>query len=481
MNRTAGIRLLLALTGAACLSGCHSAYPAQRELYETALQNGGYSAAAEVAQQSANADGPSTILWSLELAAAQRAAGRTRACAETLESTETLFLEADAQPDIALGSEGLATFSNPYHIDYLGRNTDRVFAATYQALAHLELGEPEKARVCLTRSLFRQEDALRRNKLLQTVAEEEAAAIGRDDNQFQTRLGDSRLASARAAVNARFTGSIPAGNALATWLHGVFHLRTAEGPADLERARKSLQLAASMVSDRRYIAPDLELAEQGTQRPEPSEGHTIVYLLHEDGLAPEWQEQRVTIPLIYGDVRAPMVNLALPSLVPRARQARTTQVISPGMPTTTFTLLADVDALIYGEFKEAYPLARNRAIASATMKAVTGYIANRAAQETARRRGDDAGAHLLAMATLMATNTYALESAHADLRNWTSLPQEVRLARLEVAQGATLRITGGAIPSELACQLPKARAVVVTIRSISPSSPAILHTSILQP
>ena len=480
MLRTLGIRPLLALTGALCLNGCQSTYPAQRDLYETALRNGGYGAAAEVAEQALDSDPRSTTLWSLELAAAQRAAGRTRACADTLEAAESLFREADARPDLALGSEGLATLSDPYRLDYPGRNTERVFAATYQALAYLELGEPEKARVCLTRSLFRQEDAVRRDGLLRAAAEEEAAAIGREDSQLQARLTDSRLADASAAVNARFPGSTPSGNALATWLHGIFHLRTAEGPADLERARKSLASAARMAGDDRFIATDLALAEHGSTRPDPGEDRTVVYVVHEEGLAARWTEQRVTLPLIYGDVRAPMVNLALPSLSPRPRQARATQAAVAGSPGITLAPLADIDALVHVDFREAYPLARNRAIASATMKAVAGYAANRAAQQATSRR-DDAGAHLVAIATLMATNTYALESAHADLRGWTSLPQEVRLGRLEATRGATVRISGGSITGEVSCRLPAARAVLVTIRSISPDTPAILSTSILQP
>ncbi|MFZ9200999.1 MAG: hypothetical protein ACO23N_01020 [Opitutales bacterium] len=481
VHRANGIRLLLALAGLAGLAGCHSAYPAQRDSYQTALGNGGYAAAAEVAAGAAESDPASGTLWSLELAAAQRAAGRVRECAEVLEAAEALFLEADAGPELSLSGEGLATLTDPYALPYAGRNLDRIFAATYQALAHLSLGEREKARVCLTRSLFRMEDSARRVVAIRSTVEREEKEISQQDTQMQARIGDSRLASVRAGVNARFAGREPRENALAPWLHGIFHLRTAEGPADLERARKSLRRAADMAAGDRFITTDLALAETSATRPDPGPGRTVVYLIHEEGLAPEWTEERVAIPLIYGDVRAPMVNLALPALVPRPRQTRPIQVAASGLPAITFDLLTDVDALVHAEFREAYPLARNRAIASATMKAVAGYAANKAAQESARQRGDSAGAQLLATATLMVTNAYALESAHADLRSWTSLPQTVHLARIEVAHGTPIRISGGSISGEVVHKPAPVRAVIVTIRSISPNTPVILQESILQP
>lgn len=481
MPRTIGIRLWVAFIGVITLVGCQSAYPAQSGTYQTAFENAGYSAACEIAADALSADPASEIVWSLELATAQRMAGELRASANTLEAVEARFLDIDRQPELSLTSEGLASLTDPYALTYEGRNLDRIFASTYQAFAYLELGDKEKARVSLTRTLFRLEDATRRAGRMQAAIEREAAEIGQQDNQLQARLGDSRLAAARAEVNARFTGRESESYTHALWLHGIFHLRTAEGPADLERARKSLQQAANLTKDNHYILADLVLAEKGITRPNPREEHTIVYLLHEQGLAPEWTENRVAIPLIYGDRRAPMVNLALPSLTPRPQQSRPIQATCKDSPSATFSLLTDVDALVHSEFREAYPLARNRAIASATMKAVAGYAANKAAQESARRNGDSASAHLLATATLLVTNAYALESAHADLRRWTSLPQSVHLARLEVPQNSPIRISGGSIRDVLVYTPPPARAVIVTIRSISPNTPAILHASILQP
>ena len=471
--------ILAALGCLGLLTGCQSSYPATAGQYATAMLNAGYADAAEIADSARESDKATRTLWTLKLASAQRAAGDLAASLRSLEQAESRFREADAKPVVALGREALSTFTDPYGLDYPGRNLDRIFAAAYQAIDHLQLGEPEKARVCLTRSLFRQEDARRRLAEVGRAAAEEAASLAGSDSEADRRLSDPALGSVREDVAARFAGHrayADAMNPFAVWLNGVFYLRTADGPADLERARKSLQVAASLCPGNPSIAEDLALAEQAAHRPEPAAGRCVVYVVHEVGLAPAWSETVVTLPLIYADTRTPMVNVALPTISPQGESPGPTE-LGVGASRMTLAMLADVDAIVHAEFGQEYPRAVTRALASATIKATAGYIANRAAQ----REANSDGGNLLAAATLLATNAYGMSSAHADLRNWSSLPKEIRLAHLEVPRAASLRVTGGLISGELTCRLPPARAVLVTIRSISPGSPAILRTCILQP
>lgn len=469
---------LLALLAVVLLGGCSTPYPAAADQYQLAMTQGGYDDACEVAQ-GARADEPSRILWQLELAAAQRAAGDLTGSVRTLEETERAFRAADAGPQLALGEEGLATLSNPYQLRYPGRNVDRIYAAVYQALGQLELGERERARVSLTRSLFRQEDARRRQAEAAAAASREAETAAREDTEFARRLDDPALAEAREAVRRGFRkGTGDARNPFAVWLNGVYYLRTAEGVSDLERARKALESAQSLAPGNPHIAEDLRLAESATQAPVVEAGRSCVYIVHEEGLAPAWSEQILTLPLIYGDIRAPMVAVALPTLVPGIASERPTEAMLPGQPTVRLAPLADIDAIVHEEFQLEYPRARNRAIASATMKALAGYLANRAAQDEARRSG---GGSVLAGVTLLATNLYGVSSARADLRRWSSLPREVRMARVTTARGAVLRVAGGSIQGEAGCRLPAASCVLVTIRSISPEAPPIIRTSILRP
>lgn len=468
---------LLALLVIALLSGCSTPYPAAADQYRVALAQGAYAAAGDVAR-GALSDEPSRIVWQLELAAAQRAAGDLAGSVRTLEDAEQAFRAADAEPELALGGEGLATLSNPYGLRYSGRNVDRIYAAVYQALGQLEMGEREAARVSLTRSLFRQEDARRRQAVADAAARGEAEAASREDGEFSRRLEDPVLSEAREAVRAGFRkGPGDARNPFAVWLNGVYYLRTAEGMSDLERARKALESARALAPDNPHIADDLRLAESGNQAPSAQGGRTCVYVVHEEGLSPTWSEHIVTLPLVYADARAPMVAVALPTLLPGSGSDRPTEVGVVGQPTSRLAPLADIDAMVHEEFQAAYPLARNRAIASATMKAMVGYIANRAAQDDARRSGGS----VLGAVTLLATNLYGVSSARADLRRWSSLPREVRMARVTTERGAVLRVSGGSIQGEATCRLPAAGCVLVTIRSISPEAPPIIRTSILQP
>jgi hypothetical protein len=239
-------------------------------------------------------------------------------------------------------------------------------------------------------------------------------------------------------------------------------------------------VAAAVAPSNRAIAEDLALASNGSTRPDPGADKTIVYIIHESGVVPYWSERIITLPLIYADPRAPIVNIALPEITPSAISLPGIEVMTAAGSKVTTTTLANVDGIVLSEFKEEYPIARNRAIASSTMKAVAGYIANRAAQEHARRNQNNNGAQFAMLATLIATNAYSLNSAQADLRSWTSLPKEVEMARLVASRGSQIKLTGGTIVGSHTCSLPTAKSVIVTIRSVAPGTPAVIRTSILQ-
>lgn len=461
------------------LTGCQSSYPASSVQYRTALLQGSHADAVEVAQSAAKSEATSEIVWRLELATSQRLAGDSVASSTTFERVETLFRQADQEPDIALGSETLSTLSDPYSLLYRGRNLDRIFAATYQAIDHLHLGEMDKARICLTRSLFRQEDARRRQTERRQAAKDELSTLTQGDAHMAERLSDPTLSAVLTETNSRFQHQQAYADALnpfAVWLNGIYHLQRAESPTDLERARKSLETASLLCKDNRFISDDLVLAEKCQVRPEPSPGKTIVYVVHETGLAPAWSETSILLPLIYADSRAPMVRIALPTISPQGERPAPTRV-SVGSTNVQLATLADVDGIVRAEFEEDYPRARTRAIASATLKATVGYLANREAQK--RRQSD--GGNLLAVATLLATNAYAINSARADLRNWSSLPSEIRHGRIEVPNGSKLRLSGGWIPTDTHYPIPQGKVVLITIRSISQDTPAIIRTCILQP
>lgn len=473
-------RILLALAAAA-LTGCISDYPTSVAAFRAAHEAGDFAGAASQAAANAAEGGASTLLWTLEEGAARRAAGDLPGATAALDRAAAQLDAIDASPEVSLSGEGLGALSNPYALVYRGRNLDRTLSATLLALCRLESGEPDRARVALTRAMFHVDDARRLADQRAAIArEEEGAAVG-EDEAFRARLASDEVRGAAAAATSGFAG-LPtyAGfvNPLTTWLHGVFLLHTAEGPADMERARNSLKAAAA-VSGAAAIAPDLALAEAGKGRPDPGPGRTIVYILHEAGVAPRWREERLTLPLIWADPAAPIVGVAFPAVGPAGGLPEPLVAGAGDVRLPEATALASVDAMVLAEFREEWPVVRNRAIAAATVKAIAAYVANKAAQEYARQNSDNTGAQLLMLATLVGSNLYAA-AAQADLRHWSSLPSAYRLQRGEVPEGARLTLSGGGLAAPREVALPRAKAVLITVRAVASGVAPSVRACILQ-
>ncbi len=471
--------LLAAL--AAALAGCVSDYPTSVAAFRASHEAGDFAGAAVQAATAAAEGGPSVLLWTLEEGAAQRAAGNLPAAKDALGRAATLLDAIDAQPEVSLSGEGIGALSNPYALVYRGRNLDRTLSATLLALCHLEAGETDKARVALTRAMFHVDDARRIADARAALAREEEGAAAGEDEAFRARLASDEVRGAQSSATAGFAG-LPtyAGfvNPLANWLHGVFLLHTAEGPADIERARKSLQVASAL-SGAAAVAADLALADAGKGRPDPGAGRTLVYVLQETGTAPRWREERVSLPLIWADPAAPIVGVAFPAVAPSGGDPGALAATAGDTQLPGAALLASVDAMVLTEFREEWPVFRNRAIASATVKAIAAYIANKAAQEYARQNSDNTGAQLLMLATLVGSNLYTA-AAQADLRHWSSLPSAYRLQRGEVAAGARLTLSGGGLAAPREVPLPDAKAVLVTVRTVASGVAPSVRVCILQ-
>lgn len=478
------MRFLAAALLASTLVGCVSGYPEASAEFRRSFESGDYAGAASLAaDRAAEPADPAAMLWLLELGLARRAAGDAAGSAEALDRAEELLSALDREPEVSLSREGLSAFSNPFALSYRGRNVDRILASTYLALARLEQGDIARARVALNRTLFRIEDARRLAERRAAIAREEGLAAEAEDEVFRQRLASGGLAEV-AAQNERAFGALPSHaatmNAAAAWLHGLFFLHTAEGPSDLERARKSLQLAAAVAPANPALRPDLALAEAGRGRPDPGPGRTLVHVLHENGSAPLWGQESVTLPLLLFEQDTPMVAIALPTVRPVPAAGAELAVGWGEGPAVRTEPLASVDAMVAAEFRDEWRLAVTRALGSATAKALASHAANRAAREHAQRNSDNTGAQLLYLATLVTTNLYA-GIAQADTRNWNSLPKEFRAARLEAPRGARLTLSGACLGSPASVALPEAKAVLLSVRTLGPGSPPVVRLSILQP
>ena len=456
--------LLFPLAGL-LFSGCTSDYARNAAGFHESFAGGDYATSLDQATKATEAAKPTdAVIMKLQLGSIQRAAGMPAAAAKTFEEAEDLFSAYDRTPEVSLTGEGLSAFTNPYALPYRGRAYDRTMAATFQALSHLQAGEGAKARVAMNRALFRQEDAKRLSSEKARIAREESSAARSADARTSLAAESADVVKATRASQA-LLADLPDYkdyvNPFTSWLHGVFFLHRAETQGDVEKARKSLELASALLKDNTAVKADLAAASAGHGRPGVA-GQTIVYVLHETGRAPVWTENKFNFPFILADQSAPIVSVALPEMRP-VPDSTELVAVAGGKETKAETLL-NVDAIAAQDFRDEYPVARNRAIASATVKGIAAYVANKAAKEAADRNSNGGGGFIM-LATLIATNVYTTQSAQADLRHWSTLPKKVSLARLTLPSGSTLTLRNSLGSPGVPVTLPRGKAVILSCKT----------------
>ena len=142
--------------------------------------------------------------------------------------------------------------------------------------------------------------------------------------------------------------------------------------------------------------------------------------------------------------------------------------------------LASMDAIVAREFNDELPGVRTRAVASATLKGIAAYVANKAAEEY-NRRNNSQGAGLLYLATIIATNTYTTQSAQADLRNWATLPKNISMVRMVVPISEVIYLQNDLARPPVAFTVPNAKSLILYCKTPAKGGPLSLHKIILNP
>jgi uncharacterized protein len=476
-SRNAGMCLFLATL----LTGCVSNYASSAKNFQSLYSSGDYAnSLVEVESLASNSSSEDEVVLKLQLAHVQREAGKIKESVDTFESVESLFQSYDAAPEVSLSAESISAFSNPYSLPYRGRSYDRIMTATYRALNYLELGDQAKARVALNRALFRQEDAKRMIAEKERIAREETGNVDVRSSGAGRVLRSDEVNSAMSEGTADFVG-LPIYqdymNPLSVWLHGVFFLHTAQGIEDIEKARKSLERAQALAPQNPSIKEDAVWAAKTGSRP-TEEGKCIIYVVHETGEAPVWTEHKFQLPLIIFDRNAPIVNVAFPKISPVTNQD--TLSIKYKSETFNAALLASVDGMVAREFNDELPVVRTRAVASASLKAITAYVANKAADENNRRHGTQ-GSGFLYLATIITTNTYTTRSAQADLRNWATLPKNISMVRMVIPVSEKIYIQNSLARPPISFTVPNAKSLILYCKTPAKGGPLSLHKIILNP
>jgi hypothetical protein len=449
------------------LAGC-SSYVQRAQGVRQANLGGDYEMAVTVALAQAEGSSKDALIWKLEAASALRAQGKLADSAKVLEEVELMLRAEEERPDFSVSGETLSAFTNEYSAAYRAKPQDRLYASTYQALNRLELGQGAAARVAMARLRFVQETFGNGELYVRPTPKGKDAAKydvtkASQDERTRATLGVVEDNLAQIGKDGKYD------DAFSHWLQGMFFLRLGVDASDREKARKELLAATQLNPQCAAFAADLKECEGASAVPR------VVYVVMETGLAPEWYEQRVDIPVFVSSTNLPYVSIALPALRPswsdynlRLQLEGKDQVVSPA---------SRPDALVAKHFAAALPAVKTRAFTSAAVKAAASYALNQAAAEKARRN-NDSGGNLLRVLTQVGTAAYTVGTTRADVRNWTGLPARFALARLEVPAGGKLTVPGH---PEASLVLPAGRVLLVTLKSSAENNPIQARCTTLVP
>ena len=441
--------LLILMLG---LAGC-ATYVDRGPRVRVAVEEGDYETAATVAQNFAADEPKDAMVWNLDAAAALRAQGKLKESAKVFEQVEQAFRAEEERPGFSVGGATLAAFSNGYAEAYRPRPADRIYASTYQALNRIELGDVNGARVAMARLRFVQQAFGSGQLYVQPKGKQEKYDVAKASQDERTKEGLGMIEENLASLTA--DGAYD--DAFSHWLQGMFFLRLGQDPSDREKARKEL-LAATQLNGASEA--------QGT----------IVYVISETGMCPDWYQQRIDIPLFVVSSRVPYVSVALPALRPSGLNYNLKLKLDA--QDVAVPLASRPDALIAKHFEAALPGIKAQAFTSAAVKATASYLINKSTEEAASRPNSGSGAVLWSIATKVGTAIYTVGTTKADLRNWSSLPARFSVARLEARPGQKLAVVGH---PEATLTLPAGKVLLVSLKSTQENQPVVLRCTPLVP
>jgi len=386
----------------------------------------------------------------------------------------------EEQAKIKVGAEVGALVTNQASLPYRGRAYDKVMMNTYKALNYLTLGDRDKARVELNRSLQRQRDAVAENEKRIAAAQNDAELArkgelkdekGKSASYDSNRaMNDSRTGPAlQAALNESIAPMKAYGdyvNPFSVFLDGLFFTVLGEGGSDWEHGRKSFERVAGMVPENEYLKADLNASASAAEGKAPE---NVTYVIFETGTAPSRTQIRIDIPTFVVTSNLAYVGASFPKLVYDGNYIGSLGVNASGQSYHTATV-ASMDSIVANDFKNEWPTIVTKTLITTATKAI---IQSALQKELNDRAGGMWGA--LGAAVLSGVNA---ATSIADTRTWQSLPKEFQYARLATPADRQLTLTAGA--EQKTVVLEPGAVNVVYVKSASPSSPLFVSTFVLK-
>jgi uncharacterized protein len=390
---------------------------------------------------------------------------------QAFDEAETKVNEWEEEAKVKVGSEIGAAISNQANLPYRGRSYDKVMMNAYKALSYLALGEKDKARVELNRSLERQRDAVSANEKRISAAQEEEELARQ--GKLKDEKGKSASYDSNKAMNDPKTGPLLQStldaslapmkaygdyvNPFAVFMDGLFYTVLGEGGSDWERGRKSFERVASMVPENTYVATDLEAATMAAEGKAPE---NVTYVIFETGTAPTRDQTRIDIPTFLVTSKLAYVGASFPKLVYNDSYIPTLGV-AVGESIVYTSTVASMDSVIANDFKNEWPLVVTKTLITTATKAII--------QSVVQKQAEDRGGMWAGLAAGLIMGGINSATNIADTRTWNSLPKEFQYARIATPANRELTISAGGTQKTITVEPGSVN--VVYVKSASPSAP----------
>ena len=385
------------------------------------------------------------LLWTLQLGTLERLRQNYRESNNYFDRSEEMLNFFDYQNTAADSVAAIAVNENI--IPYLGEEYDGIMVNTYKALNFMALGENEQARVEFNRALDRQRRAKEEfSREIQKVQNELDKEQEKEGSQVKRNVDNpevNQLIKDRYPGLYEFEAYPDFVNPFTTYIAGIFFNLI----GDHSKAVTFLKESYGMVRDNEYVAQDLAVTEQVLDG--QAELKDTVWVIFENGLGPAKEEFRIDIPLFIATDQVKYFGIALPMLVFR-EQAYPGLSIKAGGKNYDTQIVANMDRVVQTEFNKDFKSILTRAIISATAKAVAQYALDKNDKSSPK------------IVSLLAT-VYSFATTAADVRIWTTLPKNFRVARLPIPPDRIITIEppgGESFPVEI----PPCRNAIVYVR-----------------
>lgn len=458
----------LSLLGAGFLVGCASSdLTTSQALY----REGRVDEAAVVIEQYSekhNGDSAQMVIAWIERGSILRTAGRYSESDEAFALVESRIEDFETRADTDVGEEIGALLTTPDKITYRGFDYDRVFVAVYRGLNSLAMEDYETPRQHFVRASQWQDFTVERNRRLIERAQDEKAEAQEKCDVDRTLQSDDLQAAMRDRYGnlELFSGYENFANPFADFVRAVFLLGVRQSYDDIDTARNLMRRVAGMVDANPYVLADLDRADRAAR----GEGIDLnmTYVFFETGVAPHREEFRITLPLFLVNGYVDTVSIAVPYLEFNGGHAGTLR-IDTGDGTHHTVLLADVDRIIAGEFKQRLPTLITRMVASAVVKSALQYAMNEATKSN----------EWVNLFSRIGMAVYAAGTNRADLRTWATLPKEIQYASFPTPPDASLAVYKGGFSSSVT--LEQQGLNIVVVRSINAQTPPKITSHVIRP